>query len=385
MTTTAKKPRPPTKSQAFEDLMDAMKGDKPVSVQSAALNAYRRAPRGSFDIDKVMETPLGPITARQYLEWIATSSDFPQLSRWFHRVPKKRNLRRRTGPVPQWSTEVYRHIQQVRRTPNSVPSTTNYINARRNNIPSMDNLAKARRNSAWLGRYMTHHALRAPALPLRAPRTRLYRGMTLTPAQLEQLKQTREWSDKGFMAFSRKLFHACTFGSRPGRASHFVLFRLRQEDVARGTPWIWYTGMNWNLRDDEDTLPSKPGGGWDLHLNPLEQEVLLPPGTLRVNSLHVRTHRWIGNCKLDNDYKGSVWFDVDASYVPDPEFAPKPRRKGTRESGNNIPWDIFANDTAAATRKRGRGEPAANNSRPQKRWVPWLVSWWKGSASRQKM
>ena len=322
---------------------------------SAAINAYLRAPRGTFDINA--RWPQAMFTPRQHLERLAASGDFPQLSRWFHRVPKKRNLVRRTGPVPQWSTEVYRNIQQVRRTPNRIPATTNYT--------------KARRNSAWLERYMTRHALRAPALPLRAPRTPLFRGAMLTPAQLARLTSTGEWSDKGFMAFSRDQGHACFFGSRPGRASHFVLFRLRLEDVARGTPWIWYTAEDDNRNNNDDRLPDKPVDGWDLHLNPTEQEVLLPPGTLRVKRYRMHDQD-SDECNLTNGYASPLWFEVDASFVPEPQFAPKPRRKGTRESNDNTLWDIFAGD--AVTRKRARSEQAAANSRPKTRlpWPSWL-------------
>lgn len=331
------------KQQAFAMLLAATISSTPRDAQSAAVNAYLRAPRGAFDLNA--RWPRTLFTPREYLEELAVEGAFPQLGRWFHRVPKKRNLVRRTGPVPQWTTEAYRGIQQARRDPNRVPATTTGT--------------KARRNSAWLQTYMTRHALRAPALPLRAPRTPLFRGMMFTPAQVAQLTRTGQWSDKGFMAFSRDKGHACEFGSRPGRGTEFVLFRLALENVARGTPWIWYSERENNDNNAwayvNGTPPEKPGYGWEQHLNPVEQEVLLPPGTLRIK--RHRTTTWSRNCPLGND--GPVtWYEVDAAFVPAPEFAPKPRRKGTRESNNNILWDVFAGD--AVTRKRARAWPNAN-------------------------
>ncbi len=76
--------------------------------------------------------------------------------------------------------------------------------------------------------------------------------------------------------------------------------------------------------------------------NPQEAEVLLPPGTLHVKALHMGLR------------SGQV---ADVTFTPTPEFAWKPRRKGTRESNDNILWNIFAN--APVTRKRARS-PSPN-------------------------
>ena len=343
----------PTKSQAFRDLVDAIQRSvEPREVQ-VFVNAYLRAPRGDFDLNKVMASKN--VTARQYLEQLAAMSDIPQLARWFDRVPKKRNLLRPSGPVYGWTAGRRDSIQGLRR-----------------HQWYMHNI-KARRNSAWLERFMVRHALRAPALPLRARRTPLYRGMMLKPWQISDMSKTLEWKDKGFMAFTRSATasacHTCNSdnddnrdsgdnSSHPRDKKHFVMFQLRLDDVARGTPWIWYT--------DENAAPGLP------HSYPDQREVLLPPGTLHIKRLFVTEREATFTPRY---YSAPMVFHADVTFTPAPEFAPKPRRKGTRESNTDILWDIFADDAAPA-KKRARNKTATNNQATKMKrglsWPAWL-------------
>ncbi len=291
----------------------------------AALDTYVRAPRLTLNLNK----KYGHITPRSSLERLAAQG-YPQLQRWFHRVPKKRNLVRREGPLNTWTQHTYRGIQHVRRGP-----TMSYY-------PMPEQRARAQRNSAWLQTFMTRHALRAPATPAGAPRGPLYRGMRITDRELLGMVKERKWSDRGFMSFTRDKQHAVKFGSRQTgrRTTYMVLFKMRLGDVAAGTPWIWFVG------DKElETFPVYKSDFWDTrewqaHGVTEESEVTMPPGTLRIKYMN------------DESTVSDVDFVAEVAFTPAPEFAWKPRRKGTRESNDNILWNIFANEPV--TRKRAR-------------------------------
>lgn len=303
-------PYPDPTVNAWYKLMNA--SNQP--SRSAALDAFLRTPRARFDL---LQHRGGGKIPLKFLEEMGASGLYPQLNRWYHRVPKKRNIRRQgpaEGPLYRWTTSDYKHVQTALRGHNegAVPS----------------NIRKGARNAAWLRTYMTRHALRAPALPLRAPRGPLYRGMRLTDEQFARLLETMTWSDKGFMSFSRDDYHAIRFGTRMrDGARHPVLFRLKLEDVARGTPWVWYT-------DDWEQI--KGHNGWNIADEASEHEVTLPPGTLTIT-------RILGAVQA---------YEADVTFTPAPEYAWKPRRKGTRESNTNILWNIFSDN--APTRKRAR-------------------------------
>ncbi len=352
----------PTKRNALERAIDAnMRGN--LDAVHAALDQYVRAPRNSGQTAADQQNQIFNIRRAEQL----AAKGYPQLQRWFHRVPKKRNLVRDGGPLTAWTSPNYKLIQTVRRGPFRQLDTNNH------------EMVKARRNSAWLQTYMTRHALRAPALPTGAPRFPLYRGLRMTEGQLIRLLNERTWSDRGFMSFTRDEMYAAHFGGRSitNGTPYIVIFELQLADVARGTPWIWFVG-------DEEDMAGIDRADWHTHGSPEECEVTLPPGTLRVKSISVdidaeddiaylkrkgklRTRR---NDDLfmttRNEFNpvtkrlpkyffsqlGSNVIVAEVAFTPAPEFAWKPPRKGTRESDDNILWNIFAND--AVTRKRAR-------------------------------
>ncbi len=329
-----------TKKDALDRALLASTAGNSQAVH-AALDAYVRAPRGNLDLNG----RRGHL--RTELELLAATG-YPQLQRWFHRVPKKRNLLRKGGPLTTWTSGMYKAIQAIRRN----PGATSDLDPRE--------VAWAARDSAWLQTYMTRHALRAPALPQGAPQGPLYRGVRVTERELLDLANERTWSDRGFMSFTREKHYAVQFGDRQtGRkTAHLVLFRLRLADVARGTPWIWFVDF-WQARRlfaAHYTLADWGRRGWAAHGDPEEAEVTLPPGTLHVRSIAASvkgTNATIGATDgREYDFTGLAPIVVDVAFTPAPEFAWKPRRKGTRESNDNILWNIFANEPV--TRKRAR-------------------------------
>ena len=334
-----------SKWEAFKTLVTSARSIN--DIDAAVLDAFLRAPRGAFDLytPKVggwRENVVAPVNV---LNNLAATGRFPQLDRWFRRVPQKRNLVHRGGPLSAWIAHTFRNIQDVRR------GTTTIVGKKKAGAREM---TKAARNSAWLQTYMTRHALRGPALPLRAPTGPLYRVVYLTPAQYSRLISRGEWHDKGFMAFSR---------DKPAggiSCSHNikVVFRLSLSDVTPGTPWIWFVGLQEKKRFPAITRWDDLGWS-DLGL-PGEHEVLLPPGTLRVNKL-LDVKLTVNEDVCGNGNRGRPYKWVEVSFVPDPEFAWKPRRKGTRESNDNILWNIFARD---------KRERAPNRQGPNRQGPP---------------
>lgn len=301
-----------------------------------SINNFIKAPAGPIDMYKAYPC-LGPISVAPItlLEKLAMEGR-PQLQRWFHRQPKKRDLRNTArGPVARWTTGNYKRIQNLRRG----AAVTD---------------PRSQRDERWLQTYMTRHALRSPARPLRAPDTPLYRGVRLTDAQLKKLLTTGRHTDAGYMAFTRDSDHASSFGSRKTKwnADNFVFFELSLSDVARGTPWIWYAG-----KDSAQFFHSASDfqfAGWNIPTTLAESEVLLPPGTITVKSfksIETKNVTAFSPKRLERmfDRKNSVDYQVPSSFswvhiafTPAPEFAWKPPRKGTREENSNILWNVFA-------------------------------------------
>ncbi len=303
-----------------------------------ALNEYVRAPRGSLNMDRRLGS--SSFTLRFLLETLA-EKEFPQLQRWYHRVPNKCDLRHPNGPLQAWAGCTFRDIQLLRR------RGEQYVNYWKRTSVS--------RNASWLQRYMTHHALRAPALPLKARHTPLFRGVVLTQAQQEQLAKDGRWSDRGFMSFTRRESSATTFGlgSESGR---LVVFRLKLSDVAPGTPWVWLVGT-----EEREAFPAiKQWGrrnGWEAIGLEDEHEVTLPPGTLRVKAASNKSTTII--------HRRIPYTLLDVAFTPAPEFAWKPRRKGTRESNSNILWNIFANEPVTRKRARQPSQPVQPSRKPR--------------------
>lgn len=286
----------------------------------------------------------------------------PELQRWLFGTPKKRTVRDpTTGVISKWTTSRYKNIQRIER------GVSKQIDVRNVASPSAKvagQSAGVLRNVHALQTYMTRYALRAPTRPQRAPDGPLYRGVMLTEPQLKALVRRGQHTDRGFMAFTRDGAHAANFGSRTTQwgGRHFVMFRLRLGDVARGTPWIWYASEEEErqVRGQEcnqlatnkrcvEALRRLHFLGWEAASHGGgEQETLLPPGTLTIKKV----------TRIDNGMRQKMSLNekqlvplptrantvswIDVTYTPDARYAMKPRRKGTREHDSNILWDVFA-------------------------------------------
>lgn len=380
MTRTPRKNTPKQKAlQALNKKVARSSTALTAAAVSKELNAFRRSrgPSSGLDEHYLLMTSLTP---RMLLEELG-ALDAPQLRTWYHRHPKKRNLRHaNVGPLVSWRQPNYKHIQGLRRNasyinamlakaskpPQKRNSNSNWNENSNDDWDEVDgnappfSAAKTRRDDRWLALYMKLHALRAPAKPLRAPDGPLFRGVMLTDDQLKQLMSTKTWEDKGYMSFTRDHQHAMAFGSRKTRwqGRNFVMFRLPLRDVARGTPWIWFVGTKeqkmWMQTDDPGAVPFM---GWDVQGEPGESEVTLPPGTLHAHG----TPRRIPSGAFSNFDFGAphTAHVVDVTYAPSPEFAFKPRRKGTREENTDTLWNVFGNVTRQGTTRR---RPDNNNN-----------------------
>jgi hypothetical protein len=196
------------------------------------------------------------------------------------RLPKKRNT---LNAATQWTTEMYRNVQAYKRQGANTPN--------------------ARRLNYMLNTYMSKFALRAPQKP---PKVRnletgsemvtLYRGVGLTNAQLADAVNRGGLPDRGYVAMSRSRRFATNFGGRDELGNTLVM-RLREADVPRGTPWLWFAGRAETIPLKRTApalpyrsgvqLPIDPHGRFKRHARefvnatmPEEDEVLLPPGTL---------------------------------------------------------------------------------------------------------
>lgn len=193
------------------------------------------------------------------------------------------------------------------------------------------------------------------------------------------------------MAFTRNGAHAADFGSRTTKWSgtHFVLFRLRLSDVARGTPWVWYAGEDQEkqVRGREcagklttsrvciDALRRLHFLGWEAaQEGGYEEETLLPPGTLTVKHVTrvdnaMRQALSATNKKLMPSNRKAVasvsWIDV--AFTPDARYAMQPRRKGTREANSNVLWNVFAPMRHMKRTRANASAPAAKQQRPRRR------------------
>ena len=138
--------------------------------------------------------------------------------------------------------------------------------------------------NASLARHMRNYGPRAPdIIPGIHRPTHLFRGMHGPIAAAVALDGgLRKWT--GYLAFSRDYNISKKFGKKSpdnavtnvDRMGH-VLFRLKLDDVPRGTPWVWYLTGGTNeaeMRRKRDT--AKAGLP--------EHEVLFPPGRLDFKS-----------------------------------------------------------------------------------------------------
>jgi hypothetical protein len=134
-----------------------------------------------------------------------------------------------------------------------------------------------------LAHLMRDTRMRAPHKPLGCDNvTTLYRGLTLPKRQVG--KETDDidgafLADPSFASFSPKKETADYFTINPlnddNNSEVPVMLVLRTSDVMRGTPWLWFGNVCGRRPSatNKDRLPSAI---------PIEQEVLLPPGTYNI-------------------------------------------------------------------------------------------------------
>lgn len=203
----------------------------------------------------------------------------------FYKEPSKKTL---TGHASDWASGMYERLQTFMRTNKNAYRTNHWV------------VQTAR----GLELFMQRFALRAPHMP---PKVRnmqtgssvlnLYRGVRLTNEDVNSLLQKGEIRDKGFVAFSRNKQVAMAFADEARCCGNKIVFKLNVQDVPRGTPWIWYAGPAETYRPSRRVVDKNNFTGIKeyfgayktkkYHTNwvrgiPLNSEVLLPPGTLRL-------------------------------------------------------------------------------------------------------
>lgn len=177
---------------------------------------------------------------------------------------------KRKDHVTKWTSNVYQNIQNYRRaSPTSKPEVHENTN----------------RVNRYLAQVMRNTSIRAPTVPRGFENVGyLYRGVHGPIAKA--LRKSGEYKDKGYIAFSRSQNVANGFGSSKGG---FTL-RIPIHSIPRGTPWLWFK---------RPVSSTKNKNIHDSIIN--ENEVLLPPGTLRID-----------NGKIPRGKKTNI----DISYTP---------------------------------------------------------------------
>ena len=171
------------------------------------------------------------------------------------RIPRSSTLSLRSGfnatkvrkgsiAMERWThPEIYQGIQDILRIPGAKPR---YYGQ------------KPEEDLAAVLYYFTHPVYRAPMSPFKETHT-LYRGIHGGLATAFERKGIVH--ERGFLAFSQSLQIAKSF------AKNQVVLVLAVQDIPPGTPWVWFGAKH-------DAFSSVPR----------EQEVLLPPGSLRVGT-----------------------------------------------------------------------------------------------------
>jgi len=159
--------------------------------------------------------------------------------------------------------------------------------------------------------YMLQHSPRAPHIPpgmfVGGQRPVLYRGIHREGTNVDKILRDKTYAEKGYIAFTRSRHVGQGYGSGG------LLMVLDPYSVPRGTPWIWYS-------DTIDApLPNRSVHRSKVHH---EEEVLLPPGELRIVGTPVHMGKYI---------------EARIAYIPDPAYVPKPRRRGPNGPDWNMP------------------------------------------------
>jgi hypothetical protein len=194
--------------------------------------------------------------------------------------------------ISEWTTGAYRQVQNARRQPGQSTPSEN-----------------TERINRYVAQAFRNHGTRAPVIPreftvqwkgtVGSPVTNarpryLYRGIHNPLA--DTLIKTGELKDAGYMAFSRNPSTASEFASKDNQG---IVIRLPIDSIPRGTPWLWFKSGNTKYNRNVYTS------------NIDEDEVLLPPGTVRLRtSTLVKVHNG----------DPTIW-DSEIEYIPDPQAA----------------------------------------------------------------
>jgi hypothetical protein len=263
---------------------------------------------------------------------------------------KRKNTR---DHVTEWTRGTYQNVQNARREGARV-------------------LGKARHVNRYISKEFRDSGIRSPVIPREftiqynekkvqqnARPMYLYRGIhgKLAKTFLEK----RMMRDTGFIAFSRDEDIAYEF-ARKGRPG-FVM-QLKVDSIKKGTPWIWFHPKR-----------KKVQGERNVHISNIdEQEVLLPPGILVLNS-HTRNYP----TPLKNINWNRRRPTIDVTYIPDKAATNlsgkkkmyrtvetnrnKSRRTNTKEERDATTWfSTLFNSRPNGTKKKRTAPQTSNKS-----------------------
>lgn len=220
---------------------------------------------------------------------------------------KKRRVKH-VNRVSEWTSHVYRDIQNARRGPMPKPLLKRMMNLKNMILKrgaysmsisvtkdmwpndSSQKLSPKAVNQA-LAKHFKDHALRAPQMPRRygwhrnntvvpVPRY-LYRG--IHSPMSETLQKKGVLKDKGYIATSTDKRVSSSFADHFDEESNNnnnnnnvdgIILIIPIESIPKGTPWVWFD----YLLDDSSYHPQS---NTIISMSD-ESEVLLPPGTIRL-------------------------------------------------------------------------------------------------------
>jgi len=164
--------------------------------------------------------------------------------------------KKRKDYITNWTTGIYRNIQNSRRKSSSPKN------------PGVERINR------YLAQTMRNTALRVPTVPRGYENiNNLYRGIHGPIAK--KLLENGEFRDKGYIAFSRDPAVSNLFGANVDNGG--ITLKIPVRTIPKGTPWIWFRNKN------SGNVINKTSKNRNIHTsNEDEKEVLLPPGTIRL-------------------------------------------------------------------------------------------------------